>query len=70
MSEAFRKDTPVSGRTAVLERDWTKGNTFRNLLSLSWPMMVTEGLYILGIIVAALAFTLYFLLGRWKRKRI
>jgi hypothetical protein len=47
-------------------------------------MMVTEGLYILGIsidmvwvgrlgpavIVSALAFTLYFLLGRWKRKRI
>jgi hypothetical protein len=45
-------------------------------------MMVTEGLYILGIsidmvwvgrlgpAVIALAFTLYFLLGRWKRKRI
>jgi putative MATE family efflux protein len=49
MSETDRKDTPVSGRTDVLERDWTKGNTVRNLLSLSWPMMVTEGLYILGI---------------------
>ena len=49
MSETTRKDTPVSGRAAALERDWTKGSTVRNLLSLSWPMMVTEGLYILGI---------------------
>lgn len=31
------------------ERDWTKGGITRNLLSLGWPMMVTEGLYMIGI---------------------
>ncbi len=30
-------------------RDWTQGSVTRNLLTLSWPMMVTEGLYTLGI---------------------
>lgn len=30
-------------------RDWTKGSITRNLLALSWPMVVTEGLYTLGI---------------------
>ena len=31
------------------QRDWTQGSVTRNLLTLSWPMMVTEGLYMLGI---------------------
>ena len=31
------------------ERDWTQGSVTRNLLVLSWPMMVTEGLYMIGI---------------------
>ena len=31
------------------ERDWTTGSVPRNLLALSWPMMVTEGLYMIGI---------------------
>ncbi len=30
-------------------RDWTQGSVTRNLLTLSWPMMVTERLYTLGI---------------------
>jgi len=30
-------------------RDWTQGSVTRNLLALSWPMMVTEGLYMFGI---------------------
>ncbi len=30
-------------------KDWTQGSVTRNLLTLSWPMMVTEGLYMLGI---------------------
>ncbi len=30
-------------------RDWTKGSVTRNLLGLGWPMMVTEGLYMIGI---------------------
>ena len=42
------KDTgsPVAGQG---ERDWTTGSVPRNLLALSWPMMVTEGLYMIGI---------------------
>ena len=31
------------------EKDWTRGSVTRNLLSLSWPMIVTEGLYMIGI---------------------
>jgi len=37
-----------SPREAIAGRDWTKGSTFRNLLSLSWPMMVTEGFFMIG----------------------
>ncbi|MFC1949576.1 MATE family efflux transporter [Chloroflexota bacterium] len=36
------------GRRAAYNRDWTKGNIFRNLLSLSWPMVVTNSLMMLG----------------------
>ena len=36
-------------RAAPFEKDWTKGGITRNLLSLGWPMMVTEGLYMIGI---------------------
>jgi len=31
------------------EKDWTRGSVTRNLLVLSWPMIVTEGLYMVGI---------------------
>jgi len=31
------------------EKDWTRGSVTRNLLALSWPMVVTEGLYMIGI---------------------
>jgi Na+-driven multidrug efflux pump len=33
------------------ERDWTKGNVFRNLLSLSWPIMVSSSFNILGPVI-------------------
>ncbi|MEE8204783.1 MAG: MATE family efflux transporter [Dehalococcoidales bacterium] len=36
------------GRRAAFGKDWTKGNTFKNLLSLSWPMAVTNLLMMLG----------------------
>jgi Na+-driven multidrug efflux pump len=36
----------TSGGT--FQRDWTKGNLFRNLLMLSWPMTVTQTLMSLG----------------------
>lgn len=29
-----------------VSRDWTRGSIFRNLVSLAWPMMVTEAAYI------------------------
>ena len=35
--------------TMQSQRDWTQGSITRNLLTLSWPMVVTEGLYMLGI---------------------
>jgi putative MATE family efflux protein len=37
---------PGRGKTAY--RDWTKGNILRNLLSLSWPMVVSNSLNMLG----------------------
>ncbi len=35
-------------REAAFERDWTKGSIFRNLLSLAWPMIVTESFFVVG----------------------
>ena len=40
-----------AGRVAASERDWTKGNIFRNLLSLAWPMVVTDGVWAVGMTV-------------------
>jgi len=37
-----------TGRRAAFDRDWTKGSIIRNLLSLSWPMVVTFSLAMLG----------------------
>ena len=38
-------------RETALERDWTKGSIFGNLVSLSWPMMVHEGFYLMSQLV-------------------
>jgi putative MATE family efflux protein len=39
------------GRGSVFARDWTKGNVFRNLLGLSWPIIVTESFWVVGMTV-------------------
>ncbi|MBN2240452.1 MAG: MATE family efflux transporter [Dehalococcoidales bacterium] len=33
------------------ERDWTQGNIFRNLISLSWPIIVSSSFNILGPVI-------------------
>ncbi|MFC2038740.1 MATE family efflux transporter [Chloroflexota bacterium] len=38
-------------RDGALEKDWTKGSIVRNLLSLSWPMMINEGLWAIGFTI-------------------
>ncbi|MFH1382867.1 MAG: MATE family efflux transporter [Chloroflexota bacterium] len=38
----------VSVKGAVVARDWTKGNVLRNLLALSWPVVVSNSLNMLG----------------------
>ncbi len=35
----------VDRTEARLDRDWTKGSVLRNLFSLSWPMLIMEGLF-------------------------
>ncbi len=35
-------------KSTAIEKDWTKGNVFRNLLALSWPMFVGQSLNMLG----------------------
>jgi len=35
-------------KTITIPRDWTEGSVLRNLLSLSWPMIVSYGLYMVG----------------------
>jgi len=40
-----------SKRGARSERDWTKGSIIGNLLSLSWPIMITQGVTQLGPII-------------------
>jgi putative MATE family efflux protein len=35
-------------RAAAFGRDWTKGNILGNLLTLSWPMMISGSLYTVG----------------------
>lgn len=37
-------------RMTTSKRDWTKGSVFHNLLSLSWPMVILEGIW--GIAMA------------------
>lgn len=34
-----------------LQRDWTKGSIFRNLVSLSWPIMVSSSFNLLGPVI-------------------
>ncbi|UCD09862.1 MAG: MATE family efflux transporter [Dehalococcoidales bacterium] len=41
----------MSPPTTRVERDWTQGNIFKNLLSLSWPMIINEFLWGVGSII-------------------
>ncbi|MDP2919877.1 MAG: MATE family efflux transporter [Dehalococcoidia bacterium] len=36
------------GRPATPARDWTKGSVIRNLLTLSWPIVIHNALYMVG----------------------
>ncbi|MEK7353328.1 MAG: MATE family efflux transporter [Chloroflexota bacterium] len=38
-------------RSDAIDRDWTKGNVFHNLLALSWPIVVGNSLNLLGPVV-------------------
>ena len=38
-------------RGTSLDRDWTKGSIIRNILGLSWPMMISSSLNMLGPII-------------------
>jgi len=48
MEEEGRDSRP---RGAALERDWTKGSIIRNLLTLSWPIIVGNSLNLLGPVI-------------------
>lgn len=41
----------TDSRTSRAERDWTQGNIFKNLVSLSWPMLINEFLWGVGSII-------------------
>ncbi|MFC2021531.1 MATE family efflux transporter, partial [Chloroflexota bacterium] len=51
MEEAFQEAVGEGGRWTRLDKDWTKGNVFRNLLSLSWPIVVGNSLNLLGPVI-------------------
>ena len=40
-----------AGRDNRALRDWTKGNIFHNLLSLSWPIMISSSFNLLGPVI-------------------
>ena len=46
MTETAANQTPSNTRS--IRRDWTQGPILRNLLLLSWPMMVTEAVYMVS----------------------
>ena len=42
-------ESPKSRRKAfILQKDWTKGSVIRNLMLLSWPMVVMESLWVVS----------------------
>ncbi len=38
-------------KITVPPRDWTQGNPIRNLWNLSWPAIITQMLYVLGVVI-------------------
>ncbi len=47
----MRRAADSSGRGAAFERDWTKGSIIRNLLSLSWPIIISSLLLHVGPVI-------------------
>ncbi|MFC1921222.1 MATE family efflux transporter [Chloroflexota bacterium] len=47
----IKKEADIPKNRAESGRDWTKGNIFRNLLSLAWPMIINESLWSMGPII-------------------
>ena len=45
------KTTAPAPKTSLRQKDWTKGSVIGNLLLLSWPMVLMEGLWTAGQIV-------------------
>ena len=41
--------TPVRG--TVFKRDWTKGSIISNLWTLSWPVVISQSLNVLGPVI-------------------
>ena len=44
----MKKENALSGKIPVDKRDWTKGSITRNLLVLSWPIIISDTLNLLG----------------------
>lgn len=47
----MRKSRSPKDRVDPVHRDWTQGNIFRNLVSLSWPIIVSSSFNILGPVI-------------------
>ena len=47
-SEAIEETEGFDRRESPFKKDWTKGSVFRNLLSLAWPMTISQSLTMLG----------------------
>ncbi len=44
-------DPAIAAKAGKVERDWTKGNTFRCFLSLAWALIINGGLWVIGSVV-------------------
>jgi len=51
MTETTEKTAQTVQTVGRLERDWTRGSIPRNLLSLAWPMVINESLWVVGTTV-------------------
>jgi len=50
-SSEDRNEGGLQGGDSAFERDWTKGNVFINLVTLSWPIVVGNSLNLLGPVI-------------------
>ncbi|MFC2007042.1 MATE family efflux transporter [Chloroflexota bacterium] len=47
-TQEIRDNVERGRRKSAFDRDWTQGSIFRNLLMLSWPMMISQTLNMIG----------------------